>query len=116
MQMLVCTNCQPKLGFISGTLDIATPSISLYKPKSATAEFTLVGDAFRPSEYVTVSLDGSIFKTNVLVDSTGRFTSQLTMSAGESYGLHNISVAGQGLRRKPDNATGEFYIVEYIDF
>lgn len=115
--ILVCTSCQPKLGFIKGTPDFAQPSVDIYKPPKSTVTFTLVGDAFVDSRRINVYLDGVLFEPNVAVGSQGRFTTQLTMPASEPYGTHNVTVVGEPARfGKVDKAPGTFTLPQFEDF
>ena len=115
--VLVCTNCQPKLGFIKGSPNIAESSVSIYKPPTSTATFTLVGDAFVDSELINIYLDNALFKGNVAVGNQGRFTTQLTMPASEPYGGHNVTVVGEAVRfGKVDRASATFSLAQFEDF
>lgn len=115
--ILVCTSCEPKLGFIKGTPNIAQSSVSVLKPPSTTATFTLVGDAFVDSELVNIYLDGALFEKNVAVGNQGRFTTQLTMPSSEPYGTHNVTVVGEAVRfGKVDSASATFSLTRFEDF
>ena len=115
--LFICSSCEPKLGFIFGNVDIAHPSMGLYKPPGGTATFGLVGDAFSPLESVEIEIDGTLTLSNVPVDGTGRFSAELTMLVDEPYGGHNVTVIGQEIGCKlADSASATFTLVRFINF
>ena len=115
--ILVCTTCEPKLGFIKSTPNIAESSVSIYKSPTSTATFTLVGDSFVDSELINIYLDGALFDKNVAVGNHGRFTTQLTIPASESYGTHNVTVVGEAVRfGHVDRASATFGLTRFVNF
>jgi len=105
MEMLVCSgNCQPTLGFLDAD-KIASPSAS--SPDSD-GQFTLVGDAFKPGESLSLSLDIPLFGNQHLLDvgtdDTGRFEVDLSV-AGLPLGDYTVNVEGQD---SADSASAHF--------
>jgi hypothetical protein len=106
MEMLVCSsNCQPTLGFLDAD-KLSSPSATSL---ASDGQFTLVGDAFKADESLSLSLDipsfpGNQHLMNIDTDDTGRFEVELSVE-GLPLGVYTINVEGQG---SSDSASAHF--------
>jgi hypothetical protein len=106
MEMLVCSNnCQPTLGFLDAD-KLSSPSEII---PGSDGQFTLVGDAFKADESLSLSLDipsfpGDQHLMDIDTDATGRFEVDISVT-GLPLGVYTINVEGQGTA---DSASAHF--------
>jgi hypothetical protein len=113
-QIIVCTSCQPMLGFV-GAYGITSRSINIQSPPQT--DFTVVGDNFIGGSQVTISFDteNDILGTSP-VSTSGHFTATLKLPSGVLYGSHVVTAAGSTMKPNPsgDKASATLDVVRFI--
>lgn len=79
----------------------------------------VVGNGFRATEEVTVTIDegvnGQVLGERIEVQENGRFEATVTLPANETYGEHVISVIGsETIGHGPSQAFATLEIVQFM--
>jgi len=114
---LVCAGCGPTLGFVNG-FNISSSTTDIF-PYSL---LSLVGDAFKPQETLTIYLDrlggnvGTVLAAGIITQPNGRFQVLLPLPSNITYGSHTVSALGADLPfgEYPDYKTASFNIIQFM--